>query len=84
VDSVTKELLHFSEADNNRIELRQTEKPPIRLMIVDDKQAMWGEVQPNEDHGDPKSFWTDDPTQISILKMSFDSLWQSSSAVTKT
>jgi DNA-binding response OmpR family regulator len=84
VDAVTKELLHFSEADNNRIELRQNEKPPIRLMIVDDKEAMWGEVQPGNDHGDPKSFWTDDPTQISILKMSFDSLWQDSSAIRKT
>ena len=83
VDALTKELLHFSEAGNNRIELRQTEKPPIRLMIVDDKEAMWGEVQPNNDHGDPKTFWTDDPTQVSILKMSFDSLWQNSSAVRK-
>jgi sugar-specific transcriptional regulator TrmB len=81
VDAVTKELLHFSEASNNRIELRQIEKPPIRLMIVDDKEAMWGEVQPNNDRGDPETFWTDDPTQISLLRMSFDSLWRNSSAV---
>jgi DNA-binding response OmpR family regulator len=84
VDAVTKELLHSSESSNNRIELRQTEKPPIRLMIVDDKEAMWGEAQPSNDHGDSKTFWTDDPTQISILKMSFDSLWQNSSAIRKT
>jgi sugar-specific transcriptional regulator TrmB len=83
VDAPIKELLHFSEASNDRIGLRQIEKPPIRLMIVDDKEAMWGEVQPNNDHVDPKSFWTDDPTQVSILKMSFDSLWQNSSVVRK-
>jgi sugar-specific transcriptional regulator TrmB len=84
VDALTKELLHFSEASNNRVELRQTEKLSIRLMIADDKEAMWGEVQPNNDHVDPKAFWTDDPTQISILKMSFDSLWQDSSVVRRT
>jgi DNA-binding response OmpR family regulator len=84
VDALTKELLHFSEASNNRVELRQTKKLSIRLMIVDDKEAMWGEVQPNNDHVDPKTFWTDDPTQISILKMSFDSLWQDSSVVRRT
>jgi len=84
VNAQTKELLHFSEASNNKVELRQTEKPPIRLMIVDDKEAMWGELQSNNDSVNPKSFWTDDPTQISILKMSFDSLWQDSSVIRKT
>ena len=83
VNAPIKELLHFSEASNDRVDLRQIEKPPIRLMIVDDKEAMWGEVQPNNDHVDPQSFWTDDPTQISVLKMSFDSLWQNASVMSK-
>jgi hypothetical protein len=84
VNAQTKELLHFSETSNNSVELRQTEKPSIRLMIVDDKEAMWGELQSSNDNVDPKSFWTDDPTQISILKMSFDSLWQDSSVIRRT
>jgi sugar-specific transcriptional regulator TrmB len=83
VDAPTRELLHYSEADSSRTELRQTDRLPIRLMIVDDKEAMWGEVQQNTKDEDPKSFWTDDPTQISILKMSFNNLWQNSSHIEK-
>jgi len=81
LDVFTKEILQFSEANDNPIELRQVEKLPFNLLIVDDKEAMWGETQPKNE--DSPIFWTDDPTQIFILKASFESLWQKSSNIKK-
>jgi sugar-specific transcriptional regulator TrmB len=81
LDVFTKKILQFSEANDNPIELRQLEKLPFNLLIVDDKEAMWGETRPKNE--DSPIFWTDDPTQISILKASFESLWQKSSNIRK-
>lgn len=81
LDVFTKKILQFSEANDNPIELRQVEKLPFNLLIVDDKEAMWGETRPKNE--DSPIFWTDDPTQISILKASFESLWQKSSNIRK-
>ena len=69
LDAFTKKILQFSEANDNPIELRQVEKLPFNLLIVDDKEALWGETRPKNE--DSPIFWTDDPTQISILKASF-------------
>jgi hypothetical protein len=52
------------------------EKIPFNLLISDEKEAMWGDVQTK--NGNTKNLWTDDPTQVSILMASFDSLWQKS------
>jgi DNA-binding response OmpR family regulator len=81
LDVFTKKILQFSEANDNPIELRQVEKLPFNLLIVDDKEAMRGETRPKNE--DSPIFWTDDPTQISILKASFESLWQKSSNIRK-
>ena len=81
LDAFTKKILQFSEANDNPIELRQLEKLPFNLLIVDDKEAMWGETRPKNEYS--PIFWTDDPTQISILKASFESLWQKSSNIRK-
>ena len=75
IDALTKQILQFSQANNNSIQIRQMQKLPFTLLIVDEKEAAWGENSPNEI---PPLFWTNDPTQIAILKTSFESLWQQS------
>ena len=74
LDALIKEIIQFSKAHNNPIELEQIEKPPFKLIIRDDKEAMWSEFQPKNENS--QTFWTDDFTQIAILKTSFESLWQ--------
>ena len=78
IDAFTKEIIELSEANNNPIELRQVEKLPFNLLMVDDNEAIWGENQPKNEK--TQNLWTNDPTQIAILKMSFENLWQKSSS----
>jgi len=79
VDALVEEIIHLSEESRNPIELRQVDELPFNLLIIDDKEAMWG--------GNPRGggisadFWTDDPSQVSILRMSFENLWQKSNVV---
>lgn len=77
-NAFTKEIIQCSKASNNRIELRQVEKLPFNLMIVDDKEAVWGEFQAQNKNG--SILWTNNPTQITILKTSFESIWQGSTS----
>lgn len=74
LDAFTKETIQLSETHKNPIKLRQIEKPPFRLIITDDKEAMWSKYQPTD--ANTQTFYTDDPTQITILKTSFENLWQ--------
>jgi DNA-binding response OmpR family regulator len=80
LDAFTKEIMQFSETNNNPIKLRQIEKLPFNLLIADDKEAIWGENTIDEDK---PMFWTNDPTQVAILKTSFESLWQHSTSIEK-
>lgn len=73
-DSFTSEIVQSAKAQNNTIELRQIDKLPFNLIIADDAEAMWGDRQPK--NGSTHAYWTDDTTQISILKTSFENLWQ--------
>jgi hypothetical protein len=77
-DELVKEIIEISRNKNNPIELRQTEELPFNLLIVDRREAMWGELESKNENR--QNFWTDDPTQIAILEMSFESLWQKSKA----
>jgi len=73
----TKELMQLSEENKNPIEIRHIQKLPFNLLIVNNKEALWRKPQPQS----PSTFWTNDPTQITILKMSFENLWQKSSKI---
>jgi len=73
LDDFTKEILKFSAESNNPIEFRQLEKLPFDIFIVDDREAVWGD---HDSDGKALTFWTDKPTQIGILKESFEGLWQ--------
>jgi len=80
-DAFSEEIIKYSEANNNRIEIRELEKLPFNLIIIDDKEAIWGELQPKNENA--QNLWTNNPTQITILKTSFESLWQKSSSIIK-
>jgi len=75
-EGLAKELVTESEANGNSVELRFVERLPFSLIIADDTEAMWGEGQPATE--DFPVFWANDPTQIAILKMSFENLWNES------
>ncbi|HJX02752.1 MAG TPA: response regulator, partial [Candidatus Bathyarchaeia archaeon] len=75
-EGLAKELVTASEANGNSVELRFVERLPFSLIIADDTEAMWGEGQPTTE--DFPVFWANDPTQIAILKMSFENLWNES------
>ena len=75
-EGLAKELVTESEANGNSVELRFVERLPFSLIIADDTEAMWGEGQPTTE--DFPVFWANDPTQIAILKMSFENLWNES------
>ncbi len=79
IGAFTQQIIQFSQANKNPIELRQLEKLPFTILIVDDKEATWGENSPQNEV--PPLLWTNDPTQIAILKMSFENVWQKSSNV---
>jgi DNA-binding response OmpR family regulator len=70
-------LMQLTQANKNNVEIELTEKLPYNLLITDDKEALW-----KGDHTTNKNtqiFWTDDPTQITILKTSFENIWRKSS-----
>lgn len=66
----------FPLARGNKIELRKMEMLPFNLLMIDGKEAIWGEFQPED--ANRKILWTNDSTQIEILKMAFENLWQES------
>lgn len=72
--ALTKNIMQLAKADQNNVEIKLTEKLPYNLLITDDKEAIWKGNDPTNEN--TQIFWTDDPTQITILKTSFDSLWQ--------
>lgn len=73
-NAFTKEITQFLNANNNRTEVKQLKILPFNLVIADDDEAMWGEFQHKNEK--TQNLWTNDPTQINILKMSFENLWQ--------
>ena len=72
--ALTKNIMQLAKADQNNVEIKLTEKLPYNLLVTDDKEAIWKGNDPTNEN--TQIFWTDDPTQITILKTSFDSLWQ--------
>jgi sugar-specific transcriptional regulator TrmB len=78
-DVHTFRLLQMTQTRNSKIELRRVEMLPFNLLIVDGKEAMWGEFQPEDSNR--TILWTNDSTQISILKMAFENLWRESQRI---
>ncbi|MGD8506980.1 MAG: response regulator [Candidatus Bathyarchaeota archaeon] len=77
-NAFTKEITDYSRPMNSRLEIEQLETIPFNLIIVDDSEALWGEFQFKD--RSIQCFWTNEPTQIAILKTCFEALWQKSSS----
>jgi len=73
-DVPVKEIIQYLGTDDNQIEWRQLEKLPFHLAIVDGNEAVWGNFQRKAEK--VQNFWTNDPTQIAMLKTSFTYLWR--------
>ncbi len=80
VDSVDgKELGHFLAAagrGNCSVDLRFVAKRAFNLVIVDGREAIWGESKLLR--FERRVLWTNDPVQVGILKRAFENLWQES------
>jgi DNA-binding response OmpR family regulator len=72
-------LLHLLQYEGNKIEMKKVETIPFDLLMVDEKEAIWGDFQPED--SSRKILWTNDSTQIGILKMAFDNLWETSQRI---
>lgn len=69
---LSKSSLHLSEQS----EFRQVKALPFVLLIVDDKEAMWGELHSIDVNA--QVLWTNHQTQIAVLRMAFENLWERS------
>jgi len=74
----TLKLMRSKMADK-QIELRHVEMLPFNLLIVDEEEAIWGEFQPR--NAGSKIFLTNNQTQIGLVKMAFNNLWEQSQKV---
>ena len=79
---LTETLMQLAKTNKNNVEIKLTEKLLYNLLITDDREAIWKGNDPTNEN--TQIFWTDDPTQITILKTSFESLWQKSSSIRTT
>jgi DNA-binding response OmpR family regulator len=69
-------LLRLSQSEDNKIEVKRVETIPFNMLMVDEKEAIWGGFQSQD--ASRKILWTNDSTQIGILKMAFENLWRES------
>lgn len=66
----------FRAHERKRFELRRVEALPFSLIIADDREAIWGEPYPKGEN--TEVLWTNCQTQIALLKMAFENLWEQS------
>jgi sugar-specific transcriptional regulator TrmB len=69
-----RRFLQVACKGNCTLDLRQVNKQSFNLVVVDSKEAIWGEPTSKKSEG--KVFWTNDPTQVCILRRAFENLWQ--------
>lgn len=53
--------------------MRRMQVLPFNLLMVDGEEANWGEFQPED--ASRKILWTNDSTQIGILRRAFENMW---------
>lgn len=72
-----RELKHFLAAAgraNCGVDLRIIAKRAFYLVVVDGKEAIWGESK--SPHVEGRVLWTNDVVQVGILRRAFENLWQ--------
>jgi CheY-like chemotaxis protein len=63
----------LSSKANCTVELRRVDKTPFKLLVVDRKEAIWGESKSGKMSA--RFLWTNDPMHVGILRRAFDNLW---------
>jgi sugar-specific transcriptional regulator TrmB len=63
----------LSSKANCTVELRRVDKTPFKLLVVDRKEAIWGESKSGKMNA--RFLWTNDPMHVGILRRAFDNLW---------
>jgi hypothetical protein len=58
---------------NCTVELRRVDKTPFKVLIIDRKEAIWGESKSGKMNA--RFLWTNDPMHVGILRRAFDNLW---------
>ncbi len=69
-----KRFLTLAIRGDCTVDLKQVDKRSFNLVVVDGREAIWGESK--FEVAERKVFWTNDPTQVGILKRAFENLWQ--------
>ena len=70
---VLRHLQELASKANCQLTLKKVNKQLFNLLIIDEKEAIWGNHRSIEQN--QKVFWTNDSIQIDILKRAFESLW---------
>jgi DNA-binding response OmpR family regulator len=61
------------------VELKRVDKTPFKLLVIDRKEAVWGESKSAKMNS--RFLWTNDQMHVGILRRAFESLWQEADAL---
>jgi hypothetical protein len=64
----------LSAKANCEVELKRVDKTPFKVLVVDRKEAVWGESKSGKMNS--RFLWTNDQMHVGILRRAFESLWQ--------
>jgi CheY-like chemotaxis protein len=69
----------LSNKANCNVELKSVDKTPFKLLMVDRKEAIWGESKSGKINA--RFLWTNDLLHVGIMKRAFENLWQEATLV---
>jgi len=64
----------LSAKTNCEVELKRVDKTPFKVLVVDRKEAVWGESKSGKMNS--RFLWTNDQMHVGILRRAFETLWQ--------
>lgn len=59
---------------NCGVELKRVDKTPFKVLVIDRKEAVWGESKSGKMNS--RFLWTNDQMHVGILRRAFETLWQ--------
>ena len=64
----------LSTKANCEVELKRVDKTPFKVLVIDRKEAVWGESKSGKLNS--RFLWTNDQMHVGILRRAFENLWQ--------
>jgi YesN/AraC family two-component response regulator len=64
----------LSAKANCEMELKRVDKTPFKVLVIDRKEAVWGESKSGKMNS--RFLWTNDQMHVGILRRAFETLWQ--------